>query len=137
MWWRLLIPAAMPLSRLHDMIQTAMGCQDYHLYSFTDGNRTYGLPDPEHEFTDERSVRFGDLDIDRGAIRYTYDFGDDWPIGRCRFMSTQVGPSSGVGGSLRCSCDAGIPYCFGHGTPKRGSLYSVRVVLRATGGAEW
>ncbi|MGH3837148.1 MAG: plasmid pRiA4b ORF-3 family protein [Pseudonocardiaceae bacterium] len=77
-WRQLLIPATMPLSRLHDVIQTAMGWQDCHLHSFTDGTRTYGLPDPELEFTDERSVRFGDLDLDRGAIRYTYDFGDDW-----------------------------------------------------------
>ncbi|MGQ0774767.1 MAG: plasmid pRiA4b ORF-3 family protein, partial [Pseudonocardiales bacterium] len=76
-WRRLLIPAAMPLSRLHDVIQTAMGWQDYHLHSFTDGNRSYGLPDPELAFTDERSVRFGDLDLDR-VIRYTYDFGDGW-----------------------------------------------------------
>ncbi len=77
-WRRLLIPAATPLSRLHHVIQTAMGWQDHHLHSFTDGNRSYGLPDPELTFTDERAVRFGDLDIDRGAIRYTYDFGDDW-----------------------------------------------------------
>jgi hypothetical protein len=76
-WRRLLIPAAMPLSRLHDVIQTAMGWQDHHLHSFTDGNRSYGLPDPELAFTDERSVRFGDLDLDR-VILYTYDFGDDW-----------------------------------------------------------
>ncbi|MGH3831087.1 MAG: plasmid pRiA4b ORF-3 family protein [Pseudonocardiaceae bacterium] len=77
-WRRLLIPATMPLSRLHDVIQTAMGWRNCHLHSFTDGNRTYGPPDPELEFTDERSVRLGDLDLDRGAISYTYDFGDDW-----------------------------------------------------------
>jgi hypothetical protein len=77
-WRRLLIPAAMPLSRLHDVIQTAMGWQDRHLHSFTDGSRSYGFPDSELAFTDERSVRLGDLDINRGAIRYTYDFGDDW-----------------------------------------------------------
>ncbi len=77
-WRRLLIPATMPLSRLHDVIQTAMGWQDHHLHSFTDGERNYGHPDPELGFTDERSVRFGDLDVDRGAILYTYDFGDDW-----------------------------------------------------------
>jgi len=77
-WRRLLIPAAMPLSSLHDVIQTAMGWQDHHLHSFTDGTRTYGFPDPELGFVDERSVRFGDLDVDRGSIRYSYDFGDDW-----------------------------------------------------------
>jgi hypothetical protein len=77
-WRRLLIPAAMPLRQLHDVIQTAMGWQDHHLHSFTDGTRTYGLPDLELEFTDERCVRFGDLDIEGGRIGYTYDFGDDW-----------------------------------------------------------
>ncbi|MGH3720471.1 MAG: plasmid pRiA4b ORF-3 family protein [Pseudonocardiaceae bacterium] len=77
-WRRLLIPAAMPLSRLHDVIQTAMGWQDHHLHSFTDSSRSYGLPDPDLEFTDERSVRLGDLDIGCGAIDYTYDFGDGW-----------------------------------------------------------
>ncbi|MGH2842368.1 MAG: plasmid pRiA4b ORF-3 family protein, partial [Solirubrobacteraceae bacterium] len=79
-WRRLLIPATMSLSGLHNVIQTVMGWQDYHLHSFTDGNRTYGLPDPELEFTDERSVRLGDLDSDSdcGAIGYTYDFGDGW-----------------------------------------------------------
>jgi len=75
-WRRLLIPAAMPLSHLHDVIQTAMGWQDHHLHSFTDGTRTYGHPDPELGFVDESSVRFGDLDVDR--ILYSYDFGDDW-----------------------------------------------------------
>ncbi len=77
-WRRLLIPAAMPLHRLHCVIQTAMGWQDCHLHSFTDGRRTYGLPDPELEFTDERCVRFGDLDVEGGPISYTYDFGDGW-----------------------------------------------------------
>ncbi|MGH3991572.1 MAG: plasmid pRiA4b ORF-3 family protein, partial [Pseudonocardiaceae bacterium] len=77
-WRRLLIPAAMPLSRLHSVIQTAMGWQDHHLHSFTDGSRTYGLPDLELEFIDERCVRFGDLDVEGGRIGYTYDFGDGW-----------------------------------------------------------
>ncbi|MGH3613406.1 MAG: plasmid pRiA4b ORF-3 family protein [Pseudonocardia sp.] len=75
-WRRLLIPAAMPLHQLHDVIQTAMGWQDHHLHSFADGTRTYGHPDPELGFIDERSVRLGDLD--GGRIQYTYDFGDGW-----------------------------------------------------------
>jgi hypothetical protein len=79
-WRRLLIPAEMPLSRLHDVIQTAMGWQDSHLHSFTDGKHNYGPSNPELEldFTDERSVLFGDLDVEGGLINYTYDFGDGW-----------------------------------------------------------
>lgn len=75
-WRRLLVPTAIPLDRLHSVIQAAMGWQNYHLHSFTDGRRTYGHPDPELGFTDDRTVRFGDLDP--GTIGYTYDFGDDW-----------------------------------------------------------
>ncbi|MEO7194050.1 MAG: plasmid pRiA4b ORF-3 family protein [Pseudonocardiaceae bacterium] len=75
-WRRLLIPATLSLSGLHDVIQATMGWRDSHLHCFTDSNRTYGPPDPDLEFTDERSVRLGDLDS--GAIGYTYDFGDGW-----------------------------------------------------------
>ena len=75
-WRRLLVPSAISLDRLHDVLQAAMGWQNSHLHSFTDGHRTYGHPDPELGFRDERSVRLGDLDTDR--LGYTYDFGDGW-----------------------------------------------------------
>ncbi len=75
-WRQLLIAAAMPLDRLHQVIQTAMGWENYHLHSFTDGKRTYGQPDPDLDFVDERTVRLGDLKVDR--LYYTYDFGDGW-----------------------------------------------------------
>ena len=75
-WRRLLVPSATSLNRLHDVLQAAMGWQNSHLHSFTDGHRTYGHPDPELGFRDERSVRLGDLDTDR--LGYTYDFGDGW-----------------------------------------------------------
>ncbi|MFN2496508.1 MAG: plasmid pRiA4b ORF-3 family protein [Pseudonocardiaceae bacterium] len=77
-WRRLLIPATMPLARLHKVIQAAMGWRDSHLHCFTHGQSTYGFPDPELGYTDEREVRFGDLDLGSGGLRYTYDFGDDW-----------------------------------------------------------
>ncbi|HEU0086246.1 MAG TPA: plasmid pRiA4b ORF-3 family protein [Pseudonocardiaceae bacterium] len=77
-WRRLLIPAAMSLRQLHDVLQVAMGWQDSHLHCFTDGQHTWGVPDLELAFIDERSVRFGDLDLGNGGRQYTYDFGDDW-----------------------------------------------------------
>ncbi|HZD00071.1 MAG TPA: plasmid pRiA4b ORF-3 family protein [Actinomycetes bacterium] len=78
-WRRLLVPAAIRLDRLHQVIQAVMGWQDYHLYVFSDGQTEYGRPDPELAFRDERSATLGDL-IPRagGRARYTYDFGDDW-----------------------------------------------------------
>jgi Plasmid pRiA4b ORF-3-like protein len=45
-----LIPAAYPLSRVHRVIQAAMGWEDCHLHTFQIGKTTYG-PDPEEELT--------------------------------------------------------------------------------------
>ncbi len=78
-WRRLLVPAAMGLDRLHQVIQAVMGWQDYHLHVFSDGQTEYGVPDPELEFRDERAATLGGLLPHEGSLaRYTYDFGDDW-----------------------------------------------------------
>jgi len=47
-WRQVLIPAAYPLSRVHRVIQAAMGWEDCHLHAFQIGKTTYG-PDPEGE----------------------------------------------------------------------------------------
>jgi hypothetical protein len=49
-WRQVLIPAAYPLSRVHRVIQAAMGWEDCHLHTFQIGKTTYG-PDPEEELT--------------------------------------------------------------------------------------
>ena len=78
-WRRLLVPATMRLSRLHDVIQVAMGWEDYHLHAFEAGGVDYGLPDPELGHRDERRVSIADLLREPGErIRYVYDFGDHW-----------------------------------------------------------
>jgi hypothetical protein len=78
-WRRVLVPAAMRLDRLHDVIQAAMGWLDYHLHVFSDGRTHYGVPDPELQFQDERAATVRDLLRRVGSrARYTYDFGDDW-----------------------------------------------------------
>jgi hypothetical protein len=78
-WRRVLVPAAMGLERLHDVIQAAMGWLDYHLHVFFDGSTHYGVPDPELQFRDERTATVGDLLPHVGSrALYTYDLGDDW-----------------------------------------------------------
>jgi hypothetical protein len=78
-WRRLLVPAAIRLDRLHNVIQAAMGWQSSHLHVFSDGQTEYGRPDPELPFRDERTATLGDLLPREGSwARYTYDFGDDW-----------------------------------------------------------
>ena len=78
-WRQVLIPAAYPLSRVHQVIQAAMGWEDCHLHAFQIGKTTYG-PDPEEElgYADETRARFADVARVRTRIVYEYDFGDGW-----------------------------------------------------------
>lgn len=81
--WRLIdVPLAASLKMLHDIIQGAMGWQDYHLWEFEAGERRYGLPDPgwrDDELSAAKNVKLATL-IERGIreMIYTYDMGDNW-----------------------------------------------------------
>lgn len=84
-WRRVLVPARMRLDRLHDVIQAAMGWENYHLHAFTAGDVDYGPPDPdgppdpELGHRDERRTAVGDVIGERrDRMRYVYDFGDHW-----------------------------------------------------------
>lgn len=78
-WRRLFVRATMRLNRLHDVIQAAMGWEDYHLHAFEAGGVDYGPRDAELEHRDERRTSIGDLLSEPGArMRYVYDFGDHW-----------------------------------------------------------
>jgi hypothetical protein len=78
-WRRLQVPADIGLDRLHEVIQTAMGWENYHMHVFSHGSGEYGLPDPELGHRDERKVELSQLlTLPGDEIRYTYDFGDGW-----------------------------------------------------------
>lgn len=77
-WRRVLVPAAIPLDRLHTVIQAAMGWENYHLHYFLDGKTYYGEAEPELQYSDERKVRLDDLVQPGGRLAYNYDFGDSW-----------------------------------------------------------
>jgi hypothetical protein len=77
-WRRVLVPAAIRLDRLHEVVQAAMGWQNAHLHVFGDGQTYYGVPDPELGFHDEHVKKLNDLVAPGGRIEYTYDFGDSW-----------------------------------------------------------
>ncbi len=77
-WRRLQLRADTRLNHLHEILQAALGWENYHLHVFSFGDEEFGNPDPELGFSDERQVTLGEL-IDLGArFRYAYDFGDDW-----------------------------------------------------------
>jgi len=78
-WRQVLIPAAYPLSRVHQVIQAVMGWENCHMHAFQIGKTTYG-PDPRGELgnADETKARLADVARVRTRIGYEYDFGDGW-----------------------------------------------------------
>lgn len=81
-WRRVDVPFTASLKMLHDIIQAAMGWEDYHLWEFEAEERRYAPPDPEwpdQELTAAKNVKLGTL-IERGVrhLIYTYDMGDNW-----------------------------------------------------------
>ncbi|HEY7309516.1 MAG TPA: plasmid pRiA4b ORF-3 family protein [Gemmataceae bacterium] len=75
------------LAELHDIIQTCMGWDDYHLHVFKIGGEQYGLPEQwqepggwgEPEVGDSRKIKLSQL-VAQGIkkFRYVYDMGDTW-----------------------------------------------------------
>jgi Plasmid pRiA4b ORF-3-like protein len=79
-WRRIQVPDC-TLSDLHELIQAAMGWEDYHLHQFIVGDVRYGLPDPELGLKNESKVRLSQMVPQGGTpfrFRYEYDFGDGW-----------------------------------------------------------
>ncbi len=82
-WRRVLVPADIRLDRLHDVLQAAMGWEDYHLHLFSKGADRYGELDDDDDFElghrDERLVALSSLlCADGDSLGYEYDFGDGW-----------------------------------------------------------
>jgi tetratricopeptide (TPR) repeat protein len=80
-WRRLLVPANTKLSKLHDILQIAMGWTDSHLHLFHTGRANYGVPDRDDwdEVHDERKATLGQvLPRAKSKLIYEYDFGDGW-----------------------------------------------------------
>lgn len=78
-WRRLQLRDDTRLDHLHWLIVAAFGWEGYHMHCFTSGLDSFGVPDPELGFVDERHVTLGELVRQAGdRFRYTYDFGDDW-----------------------------------------------------------
>lgn len=80
-WRRVEVPDDITLSKLHAIIQAAMGWTDSHLHMFTVGRTSYGVPDPSYDddVRDERRVKLNQLFTEpKQKFSYEYDFGDSW-----------------------------------------------------------
>jgi Plasmid pRiA4b ORF-3-like protein len=79
-WRRVELRADTRLDQLHEILQAALGWENYHLHAFSFGEEEFGPRDPELnlDFSDERQVTLGELTDIGARFRYTYDFGDNW-----------------------------------------------------------
>jgi hypothetical protein len=79
-WRSLRVPADVPLSVLHDVLQSAFGWKNSHLHDFRVGDIRFGMADVEDEMfaVDERAAPLGAVARVGSHVVYLYDFGDDW-----------------------------------------------------------
>ena len=80
--WRILqVPSRAKLSRLHRILQRAMGWKGYHLYLFEIDGKRYGDQDVEWDFDvlDSREMMLQEVfSGERESFLYEYDLGDSW-----------------------------------------------------------
>ena len=78
--WRRIEVMNCSLSELHEIIQTVMGWEGYHLWAFDIGGEQYGEdPAGEMEMMSSRKLKLSKI-VQEGVkkFQYTYDFGDNW-----------------------------------------------------------
>jgi len=76
-----LVPGTISLLKFHDVLQIAMGWDDYHLHQFVAAGQLYGLPDPEFDLDikNEARAKLNQLLKQKNdSLIYEYDFGDGW-----------------------------------------------------------
>jgi Plasmid pRiA4b ORF-3-like protein len=85
-WRRVLVPADINFFELHNIIQTAMGWDNAHLWEFEADGMNLGPVDEDGmfgfepgEMDDASKEIVGKLiGREKAKCRYTYDMGDDW-----------------------------------------------------------
>lgn len=85
--WRRIETKDVPLGKLHELIQTAMGWTNSHLHQFEIGERRYTDPRlMSGDFDDCGAIDYSDIRISNLVAKYgpklrmcyEYDFGDGW-----------------------------------------------------------
>jgi integrase/recombinase XerD len=74
-WRRVFVLEDTTLTRLHTVIQTAMGWEGYHLFDFAIRGETFG----HGGASGSSNITLADCKLQTGeSFFYIYDFGDDW-----------------------------------------------------------
>ena len=79
-WRRVLVPGAVRMAKLSEMLLATMGWTNSHLHAFRVGNKRYGmcLDDYPEEEIDEKDVTVLQALREEHRFIYDYDFGDGW-----------------------------------------------------------
>ncbi|EIK93930.1 plasmid pRiA4b ORF-3 family protein [Pseudomonas sp. M47T1] len=81
-WRHVLVPPAITLAQLHDVLQASLGWHDLHLHEFHIDGINYGVPDPDGgdspPLQDEAGKTLLGVLGSATSFNYVYDFGDDW-----------------------------------------------------------
>lgn len=83
-WRRVLVPDALTLAELHEVVQSAMGWESAHLHEFEIEAQRFGVPDPEEDdedVIDDTMATLGLVAGEGSELFYLYDFGDCWSHG--------------------------------------------------------
>lgn len=82
-WRRVIVPQAVTLATLHNILQAAMGWSDSHLHEYEIAAKRYGTEDPEWPssvpvFDERRATLKSFIEDHIKDFTYLYDFGDHW-----------------------------------------------------------
>lgn len=80
-WRRIEVLSDITLGKLHQIFQTAMGWENYHLHQFIIKNVFYGQSDPNYapEMQNENLTQLSQvINKEKTKFAYEYDFGDGW-----------------------------------------------------------
>jgi hypothetical protein len=109
-WRRLEVPSDLPLSVLHEVIQTAFGWFDCHLHQFETAWGDFGDPAQDDFWSqraDESTAALAQVAGEaRATLGYVYDFGDDW---RHDVVVEAIIPATPGVRYPRCLASRGVP----------------------------
>ena len=109
-WRRLEVPSDLPLSVLHEVIQTAFGWFDCHLHQFETACGDFGDPAQDDFWSmraDESTATLAQVAGEaRATVGYVYDFGDEW---RHDLVVEAIVPAVPGVRYPRCLASRGVP----------------------------
>lgn len=79
------VPARLSLEDLHEILQVALGWENYHMWQFVDRSGQYFIADDDEPMFNDSPTQYASQTLIANALKrkgskliYIYDFGDNW-----------------------------------------------------------